>query len=183
MAYGSMFSRLGGLRPNLAGLPKAQNPPKGGDFTLEFDSPVSVTKGPEKGEGGAQYRTVEKGEEETQPPTNRENRAFLPEVSFGAIGGLLAPPKDHVPNQARGPAGKNWEFSDVTADAVDPLMTPELADVYEPYGADMTTSLGLLGESTTDTTMSPDIQQTAMPENKGQKAQIIHHNAWHFPEP
>ncbi|MBV97600.1 Ameloblastin, partial [Eschrichtius robustus] len=62
MTYGAMFPGFGGMRPSLGGMPP--NPAMGGDFTLEFDSPVAGTKGPEKGEGGAQPPPVPQA---TQP--------------------------------------------------------------------------------------------------------------------
>ncbi|XP_054996084.1 ameloblastin isoform X2 [Sorex araneus] len=180
MTYGSMYSRLGGLRPNLAGMPQNQNPAKGGDFTLEFDTPVGATKGPEKGEGGPQRSP--QPEAQRADPEETETRDFLPEAALGPLGGLLASPKDHIPSQARGPAGQNWGFPAVTADATDALMNPGIADIYETYGADMTTPPGLQGESTTDTTMAPDAKHTPKAGSKAQKPQISH-DAWRFPEP
>ncbi|XP_004681292.1 PREDICTED: ameloblastin [Condylura cristata] len=175
MAYGSMFPGFGGMRPSLGGMP--HNPAMGGDFTLEFDTPVAATKGPEKGEGGAQGSPMPEAN-----PVNPENPALLSEVALGALGGLLASPKGSVPSLVKGPAGQSWGTPKVTPAAADPLMTPGLADAYETYGADMTTPLGLQEESTTDATVSPDTQQTSLPVNKAQEPQITH-DAWHFQEP
>ncbi|KAG8515157.1 Ameloblastin, partial [Galemys pyrenaicus] len=175
MAYGSMFPGFGSMRPRLRGMP--HNPAMGGDFTLEFDTPVSATKGPEKGEGGAQDSPVPEAN-----LVNPESPAFLSELAFGALGGLLASPKGSVPSLVKGPEGQSWGISSVTPAIADPLMTPGLADVYETYGPDMTTPLDLQGESTTDATVSPDTQQTSLPANKAQEPQIMH-DAWHFPEP
>ncbi|XP_006873854.1 PREDICTED: ameloblastin [Chrysochloris asiatica] len=175
MAFGSMFPGFEGMRPGFGGMPPNQG--KGGDFTLEFDSPVAATKGPEKGEGGAQGSPL--------PETNLanpENPALLLEVSPGAHGGLLAFPKGNIPSLARGPAGQSRGHFGVTPAAADPLVTPGLADAYETYGADVTTPLGLQGETTMDTTMTPDTQQTSMQGNKAQQPQIMH-NAWPFQEP
>uniref|UniRef100_A0A2K6EQV4 Ameloblastin n=1 Tax=Propithecus coquereli TaxID=379532 RepID=A0A2K6EQV4_PROCO len=171
MAYEAMFPGFGGVRPSLGGLP--HNPAMGGDLTLEFDSPMAATKGPEKGEGGAQDSPILEAN-----PTNPENPGLLPELAPDAHAGLLAFPEDNDPSLARGPAGQRMGPPGVTPAAADPLMTPELADVYETYGADMTTPL----EAATDTTMTPDPQETSMPENKAQQPQIVH-NAWHFQEP
>ncbi|XP_031326094.2 ameloblastin [Camelus dromedarius] len=170
MAYGSMFPGFGGMRSNLGGMPT--NPAMGGDFTLEFDSPVAGTKGPEKGEGGAQGSPVP----ETNPD-DPENPALLSEGAPGALGGLLASAKDNVPNLARirGPFR-------VTPAAADPLMTPGLADVYETYGVDETTTMGLQEETTVDSTATPDSQQTSMSGNKAQQPQNKY-DAWHFQEP
>ena len=172
MAYGAMFPGFGGMRPNLGGMP--HNPGMGGDFTLEFDSPVAGTKGPEKGEGGAQGSPMP-----DVNPANPENPALLTELAPGALGGLLAHPKDNDPSLARGPAGQSGGPPRVTPADADPLMTPELADIYETYGADVTTPLE---ETPTDTTVIPDTQQTLMPENKAQQPQIMH-DGWHFQEP
>ncbi|XP_072797152.1 ameloblastin [Vicugna pacos] len=170
MAYGSMFPGFRGMRSNLGGMPT--NPAMGGDFTLEFDSPVAGTKGPEKGEGGAQGSPVP----ETNPD-DPENPALLSEVAPGALGGLLASAKDNVPNLARirGPFR-------VTPAAADPLMTPGLADVYETYGVDETTTMGLQEETTVDSTATPDSLQTSMSGNKAQQPQNKY-DAWHFQEP
>ncbi|XP_026920218.1 ameloblastin [Acinonyx jubatus] len=172
MAYGAMFPGFGGMRPNLGGIP--HNPAMGGDFTLEFDTPVAGTKGPEKGEGGAQGSP-----RPDVNPADLENPALLPEVAPGALGGLLAHPKGNDPSLARGPAGQSGGPPRVTPAEADPLMTPGLADIYETYGADVTTPLE---ETPTDTTAIPDTQQTSMPENKAQQPQIMH-DVWHFQEP
>nr|XP_012419970.1 PREDICTED: ameloblastin isoform X2 [Odobenus rosmarus divergens] len=172
MAYGAMFPGFGGMRPNLGGMPP--NPAMGGDFTLEFDSPVARTKGPEKGEGGAQGSPMPDVD-----PANLENPALLTEVAPGALGGLLAHPKGNDPSLARGPAGQSGGPPRVTPADTDPLMTPGLADIYETYGADVTTPLE---ETPTDTTAIPDTPQTLMPENKAQQPQIMH-DVWHFQEP
>ncbi|XP_032718800.1 ameloblastin [Lontra canadensis] len=172
MAYGAMFPGFGGMRPNLGGMP--HNPAMGGDFTLEFDSPVAGTKGPEKGEGGAQGSPLTEVD-----PANPENPALLPEVAPGALGGLLAHPKGNDPNMARGPAGQSGGPLRVTPADADPLMTPGLADIYENYSADVTTPLE---ETPTDTTATPDTQQTLIPENNAQQPQIMH-DVWHFQEP
>ncbi|KAH0508467.1 Ameloblastin [Microtus ochrogaster] len=166
MAYGTLFPGFGGFRQTLRGL--NPNSPKGGDFTVEVDSPVSVTKGPEKGEGPEGSPLQEAN------PGNRENPALLSQMAPGAHAGLLAFPND-IPSMARGPGGQRQELFGVTPAAADPLITPELADVYESYGADATTPLGD-GEATVDITMSPDTQQPLMPGNKV-------HNAWRFQEP
>ncbi|XP_008584653.1 PREDICTED: ameloblastin [Galeopterus variegatus] len=175
VAYGAMFAGFGGMRPSLGGMPP--NPAMGGDFTLEFDSPVAGTKGPEKGEGGAQVSPVPEVN-----PTNPENPAFIPEVALGAHTGLLAFPKDNIPGLARGPAGQRKGPPRVTPAAADPLMTPELADVYGTYGADVTTPMGPEGEATMDNTMTPETQQTSVPENKAQQPQNMH-DARHLQEP
>ncbi|XP_019518742.1 PREDICTED: ameloblastin [Hipposideros armiger] len=172
MAYGAMFPGFGGMRPSLGGMP--HHPGLGGDFTLEFDSPVAATKGPEKGEGGAQGSPLPEAN-----LVNPENPALLSEVAPGALGGLLALPKGSVLGLARGPAGQSRGPLRVTPAAIDPLMTPGLADAYETYGADMTTPLG---ETTVDTTVTPDTQQTLMPGNKAQQPQVMH-DVWHFQEP
>lgn len=172
MAYGSMFPGFGGLRHNLRRM--SPNPAMGGDFTLEFDSPG--TKGPEKGEGGAQASPVKEGN-----PADPENAALLSQIAPGAHAGLLAFPNDNIPSLARGPAGQKKGPLGVTPAAADPLMTPELAEVYETYGDDVTTPLGM-GEATMDTTMTPDTQQTPMPRNKVHHPQIVH-DAWRFQEP
>lgn len=172
MAYGAMFPGFGGMRPSLGGMP--HHPGMGGDFTLEFDSPVAGTKGPEKGEGGAQGSPMPEAN-----LANPENPALLPEVAPGNLGGLLALPKGSVLGLARGPAGQSRGPPKVTPAAIDPLMTPGLADAYETYGADITTPLG---ETTVDTTVTPDTQQTLMPGNKAQQPQIMH-DVWHFQEP
>ncbi|XP_016062564.1 PREDICTED: ameloblastin [Miniopterus natalensis] len=173
MAYGAMFPGFGGMRPSLGGMPP--HPGMGGDFTLEFDSPVAATKGPEKGEGIVQSSPVPEVN-----PANPENPALLPEVVVpSALGGLLALPKGDIPNLARGPAGHSKGSPRVTPAAADPLMTPGLAEGYESYGADTTTPLG---ETTVDTTVTPDTEQTSMPGNKAQQPHIMH-NAWHFQEP
>ncbi|XP_059867701.1 ameloblastin [Delphinus delphis] len=175
MAYGAMFPGFGGMRPGLGGMPP--NPAMGGDFTLEFDSPAAGTKGPEKGEGGAQGPPVPEAN-----PADLENPALLSELAPGALGGLVANPKGNIPNLARGPAGQSRGPLRVTPAAADPLMTPGLADVYETYSADETTTLGLQEETTVDSTVTPDSQHTSMPGNKAQQPQIKH-DAWHFQEP
>lgn len=173
MAYGAIFPGFGGMRPSLGGMPP--NLGKGGDFTLEFDSPVAATKGPEKGEGVVQGSPVPEAN-----LANPENPALLPEVVMpSALGGLLALPKGNIPSLARGPAGHSKGSPRVTPAAADPLMTPGLADGYEPYAADTTTPLG---ETTLDTTVTPDTEQTSMPGNKVQQPHIMH-NGWHFQEP
>ncbi|TKC35560.1 hypothetical protein EI555_009514, partial [Monodon monoceros] len=153
MAYGAMFPGFGGMRPGLEGMPP--NPAMGGDFTLEFDSPVAGTKGPEKGEGGAQDPPVPEAN-----PANLENPALLSELAPGALGGLLANPKGNIPNLAKGPAGQSRGPLRVTPAAADPLMTPGLADVYETYSADETTTLSLQEETTMDSTVTSDSQHT-----------------------
>ncbi|XP_052055406.1 ameloblastin isoform X2 [Apodemus sylvaticus] len=170
MAYGTLFPGYGGFRQTLRGL--NQNSPKGGDFTVEVDSPVSVTKGPEKGEGPEGSPLQEAN------PGKRENPALLSQMAPGAHAGLLAFPNDHIPSMARGPSGQR--LLGVTPAAADPLITPELAEAYETYGADATTPLGD-GEATMDITMSPDTQQPLMPGNKVRQPQV--HNAWRFQEP
>ncbi|XP_036083229.1 ameloblastin isoform X2 [Rousettus aegyptiacus] len=170
MAYEAMFPGFGGMRPSLGGMP--QHPGMGGDFTLEFDTPVTGTKGPEKGEGVAQGSPMPEAH-----PANPENPALLPEGVPGALRGLLALPKGSVSGLARGPEGQSVGLPKVTPAAADPLMTPGLADAYETYGADTTTPLG---ETTMDTTVTPDTQQTSMP---GNKAQQPHDDVWHFQEP
>lgn len=172
MAYEAMFPGFGGMRPSLGGMP--HHPGMGGDFTLEFDSPVAGTKGPEKGEGGAQGSPMPEAN-----LANPENPALLPEVAPATLGGLLALPKGSALGLARGPAGQSRGPPRVTPAAIDPLMTPGLADAYETYGADITTPLG---ETTVDTTVTPDTQQTLMPGNKAQQPQIMH-DVWHFQEP
>ncbi|XP_011358803.1 ameloblastin [Pteropus vampyrus] len=169
MAYEAMFPGFGGMSPSLGGMP--HHPGMGGDFTLEFDTPVAGTKGPEKGEGDAQgFPTPE------AHPANPENPALPPEGVPSALRGLLALPKGSVSGLARGPAGQRVGLPKVTPATADPLMTPELADAYENYGADTTTPLG---ETTMDTTVTPDTQQTSMPGNKAQQP----HDVWHFQEP
>nr|XP_020022023.1 ameloblastin isoform X2 [Castor canadensis] len=174
MAYGAMFPGFEGLRHSLRGV--HPNPALGGDFTLEFDSPVSVTKGPEKGEGGAQGSPLQEAN-----PENPENPALLSQIATGAHAGLLAFPDDNIPSLARGPAGQRQGPPGITPATADPLMTPELAEVYETYAGDVTTPLGE-GEVTMDTTMSPDTQQTLMPGNKVHQPQMMH-DAWRFQEP
>ncbi|XP_052498323.1 ameloblastin [Budorcas taxicolor] len=176
VAYGAIFPGFGGMRPSLGGMP--QNPDMAGDFTLEFDSPVAATKGPEKGEGGAQDSPVPEAH-----LADPESPALLSELAPGALGGLLANPEGNIPNLARGPAGRSRGFlRGVTPAAADPLMTPGLAEVYETYGADETTTLGLQEETTMDSTATPDTQHTLMPRNKAQQPQIKH-DAWRFQEP
>ncbi|ELW70449.1 Ameloblastin, partial [Tupaia chinensis] len=175
MAYGAMFPGFGGMRPSLGGMP--HNPAMGGDFTLEFDSPVAATKGPEKGEGGVQGSPMLEAN-----PANPENPELLPEVVPGAHAGLLALPKDDIPSLTKGSTGQRMGPSGVTPAAADPLMTPELADDYGTYGVDVTTPMGLQEEATMDTTMTPDSQQTSMPGIKAQEPQVMH-DAWHFQEP
>ncbi|XP_064141802.1 ameloblastin [Loxodonta africana] len=175
MAYGAVFPGFGGLRSSFGRMPT--NQAMGGDFTLEFDSPVTATKGPEKGEGGAQGSAMP----ETNP-ANPENPALLTDVATGAHGGLLAFPNGNIASLARGPAGQSRGLPKVTPAANDPLVTPGLTDAYGTYTADMTTPLGLQEEATTDTTATPDTMQTSMPGNKAQQPQIMH-DAWHFQEP
>uniref|UniRef100_A0A8C6FTI9 Ameloblastin n=2 Tax=Moschus TaxID=68410 RepID=A0A8C6FTI9_MOSMO len=176
LAYGAIFPGFGGMRPSLGGMP--HNPDMGGDFTLEFDSPVAATKGPEKGEGGAQDSPVPEAH-----LADPESPALLSELAPSALEGLLTNPQGNIPNLARGPAGRSRGFlMGVTPAAADPLMTPGLAEVYETYGADETTTLGLQEETTVDSTATPDIQHTLMPRNKAQQPQIKH-DAWHFQEP
>nr|KAF6498922.1 ameloblastin [Molossus molossus] len=175
LAYGAMFPGFEGLRPSLGGMPP--HPGMGGDFTLEFDSPVAGTRGPEKGEGVAQGSPVPEAEAN---PANPENPALLPEVVMpGALGGLLALPKGSIPSLAGDPTEHSKGSPGVTPAAADPLMTPGLADAYEPYVADTTTPLG---ETTVDTTVTPDTEQTSMPVNEAQPPHIMPH-AWHFQEP
>uniref|UniRef100_Q28989-2 Isoform 2 of Ameloblastin n=1 Tax=Sus scrofa TaxID=9823 RepID=Q28989-2 len=175
LAYGAMFPGFGGMRPNLGGMPP--NSAKGGDFTLEFDSPAAGTKGPEKGEGGAEGSPV--AEANTADP---ESPALFSEVASGVLGGLLANPKGKIPNLARGPAGRSRGPPGVTPADADPLMTPGLADAYETYGADETTTLGLQEEMTMDSTATPYSEHTSMPGNKAQQPQIKR-DAWRFQEP
>lgn len=169
MAYEAMFPGLGGMRPSLGGMP--HHPGMGGDLTMEFDTPVAGTKGPEKGEGVAQGSPMPEAY-----PANPEDPALLPEGGPGALRGLLALPKGSVSGLARDPEAQSVGLPKVTPAAADPLMTPGLADAYETYGADMTTPLG---EMTMDTTVTPDTQQTSMPGNKAQQP----HDVWHFQEP
>ncbi|XP_012875603.1 PREDICTED: ameloblastin isoform X1 [Dipodomys ordii] len=174
MAYGAMFPGFEGLRHTLRGL--GPNTAKGGDFTLEFDSPVSVTKGtkgPEKGEEEPQGSPLHEG--------NPEGPARLSHIASGAHAGLLGFPDDNIPSLARGPAGQRPGSPGVTPANTDPLMTPELSEVYDVYGSDVTTPLGE-GEATMDTTMSPDTQQTLIPGNKMHHPQMVH-DAWRFQEP
>lgn len=175
MAYGAIFPGFGGMRSSLGGMP--HKPAMGGDFTLEFDSPVAATKGPEKGEGGAQGSPMPEAN-----PDNPENPAFLPELEPVAHAGLLALPKDDVPSLPRSPSGKMKGLPSVTPAAADPLMTPELADVYRTYDADMTTSVDFQDEVTMDTTMAPNSLQTSMPGNRAQEPEMMY-DAWHFQEP
>ncbi|XP_006896906.1 PREDICTED: ameloblastin [Elephantulus edwardii] len=172
MAYGAIFPGFGRLRPGFGGM--APNQGKGGDFTLEFDTP-GATKGPEKGEGGTQEPHRPAGN-----PANLENPTLLTEFAHGGHAGLLAPPKGNIFGVAKGPAGHSWGSLRVTP--ADPLATPGLADLYETYGPDATTPPGFQDETTTDSTVTPDTAQTSMPVNKGQQPQIMH-NAWHFQEP
>ncbi|KAM9237247.1 ameloblastin [Dugong dugon] len=175
MAYGAVFPGFGGMRSGFGGMP--HNQAMGGDFTLELDSPVAATKGPEKGEGGAQGSPMPEAN-----PANPENPALLTDVAAGTHGGLLAFPKGNIPSLARGPAGQSRGPPRVTPATADPLVTPGLAEIYGTYSADMTTPLGLQEEATTDTTVTPDTQQTSMPGNKAQQPQVMH-DAWHFQEP
>ncbi|XP_053450416.1 ameloblastin [Nycticebus coucang] len=166
MAYGAVFPGFGGVRPSLGGLPP--NPAMGGDFTLEFDSPVAATKGPEKGEGG----TADTPGPEASP-ADQVHPALPPELAPGALPGLLAFPGDEDPGLARGPAGQRQGPPGVTPAAADPLMTPELADIYGTYAADVTTPL----EATTDTTVAPaDLLETSAQPQAA-------HEAWRYQEP
>ncbi|XP_017357133.1 ameloblastin isoform X2 [Cebus imitator] len=174
MGYGAMFPGFEGMRPSFEGMP--HNPAMGGDFTLEFDSPVAATKGPE-GEGGAQGSPMPEAN-----PDNPENPAVFPDLEPAAHAGLLAVPKDDVSTLPRSPSGKRKGALSITPAAADPLMTPELADIYGTYGADMTTSMDFQEEATMDTTMAPNSLQTSMPGNKAQEPEMMH-DAWHFPEP
>ncbi|XP_012667598.2 ameloblastin [Otolemur garnettii] len=172
MGYEAVFPGFGGLRPSLGGLP--HNPAMGGDFTLEFDSPLAATKGPEKGEGGAPDTP---GPEAS--PAHPEQPALPPELAPGAHPGLLAFPDDEDPSLARGPAGQRLGPPGVTPAAADPLMTPELADIYGTYAADVTTPL----EATTDTTGAPDLLETSSaPGNRAQQAQAAR-EVWRYQEP
>ncbi|XP_071068562.1 ameloblastin [Dasypus novemcinctus] len=175
MAYGAMFPGFGGMRPGFRGMPP--NPAMGGDFTLEFDSPVSGAKGPEKGEGDAQGSPMPDGN-----PANTENPALPAEGAPAAHGGLLVFPKGNILSLAKGPAGQSRGPPRVTPAAADPLMTPGLAGAYGTYIAGVTTPLDVPEESTTDTTMTPDTEQTSMPGNKVQQPGVMHH-MWHFQEP
>ncbi|PNJ48647.1 AMBN isoform 3 [Pongo abelii] len=175
MAYGAMFPGFEGMKPGFEGMP--HNPAMGGDFTLEFDSPVAATKGPENEEGGAQGSPMPEAN-----PDNPENPAFLTELEPAPHAGLLALPKDDIPGLPRSPSGKMKGHPSVTPAAADPLMTPELADVYRTYDADMTTSVDFQEEATMDTTMAPNSLQTSMPGNKAQEPEMMH-DAWHFQEP
>uniref|UniRef100_A0A096NFU6 Ameloblastin n=1 Tax=Papio anubis TaxID=9555 RepID=A0A096NFU6_PAPAN len=175
MAYGAIFPGFGGMRSSLGGMP--HKPAMGGDFTLEFDSPVAATKGPEKGEGGAQGSPMPEAN-----PDDPENPAFLAELEPVAHAGLLALPKDDVPSLPRSPSGKMKGLPSVTPAGADPLMTPELADVYRTYDADMTTSVDFQDEVTMDTTMAPNSLQTSMPGNRAQEPEMMY-DAWHFQEP
>ncbi|XP_011853549.1 PREDICTED: ameloblastin [Mandrillus leucophaeus] len=175
MAYGAIFPGFGGMRSSLGGMP--HKPAMGGDFTLEFDSPVAATKGPEKGEGGAQGSPMPEAN-----PDDPENPAFLAELESVAHAGLLALPKDDVPSLPRSPSGKMKGLPSVTPAGADPLMTPELADVYRTYDADMTTSVDFQDEVTMDTTMAPNSLQTSMPGNRAQEPEMMY-DAWHFQEP
>ncbi|XP_045140299.1 ameloblastin [Echinops telfairi] len=174
MAYGAMFPGFEGIRPGFGGMQPNQG--KGGDFTLEFDTPFA-TKGPEKGEGGAHGAPMPEAN-----PANAENPALLSEVAPGAHGALLAFPKGLFPSLARGPAGQSRGPLRVTPEVADPMVTPGLADVYGTYGADMTTPLGLQGEGTTDPTMTPDVSQTSAQGNKAEQPPNMH-KGWHFQEP
>ncbi|KAL0596131.1 Ameloblastin [Plecturocebus cupreus] len=175
MGYGAMFPGFEGMRPSFGGMP--HNTAMGGDFTLEFDSPVAATKGPEKGEVGAQGSPMPEAN-----PDNPENPAVFPDLEPAAHAGLLALPKDDVSSLPRSPSGKRMGPLSVTPAATDPLMTPELADVYGTYGADMTTSMDFQEETTMDTTMAPNSLQTSVPGNKAQEPKMMH-DAWHFQEP
>ncbi|XP_002745797.3 ameloblastin isoform X1 [Callithrix jacchus] len=175
MGYGALFSGFGGMRPSFGGMP--HNPAMGGDFTLEFDSPVAATKGPEKGEGGAQGSPMPEAN-----PDNPENPGVFPDLEPAAHAGLLALPKDDVSSLPRSPSGKRKGALGFTPAAADPMMTPELADVYGTYGADMTTSVDFQEETTMDTTMAPNSLQTSMSGNKAQEPEMMH-DAWHFQEP
>ncbi|KAM5271749.1 ameloblastin [Ctenodactylus gundi] len=169
MEYGTMFPGFGGMRHSIRRMPP--DPSMGGDFTLEFDSPAA-TKGPEKGEGAQGSPLQDANQDDAEDP------ALLSQRAPGAHTGLLAFPNDHIPSHARGPAGPRKGHLGVTPTTTDPLMTPELAEVYETYGADVTTPLG---EATTDTTMIPDTQQTLMRGNKVHHPQMMH-DTWHFQE-
>nr|XP_045248463.1 ameloblastin isoform X6 [Macaca fascicularis] len=175
MAYEAIFPGFGGMRSSLGGMP--HKPAMGGDFTLEFDSPVAATKGPEKGEGGAQGSPMPEAN-----PDDPENPAFLTELEPVAHAGLLALPKDDVPSLPRSPSGKMKGLPSVTPAGADPLMTPELADVYRTYDADMTTSVDFQDEVTMDTTMAPNSLQTSIPGNRAQEPEMMY-DAWHFQEP
>ncbi|XP_075401051.1 ameloblastin [Tenrec ecaudatus] len=175
MAYGAMFPGFEGIRPGFGGMQPNQG--KGGDFTLEFDTPFAATKGPEKGEGGAHGSPMPEAN-----AVNAENPALLPDVAPDAHGALLAFPKGLFPSLARGPAGQSRGPLRVTPEVADPLVTPGLADVYGTYGADMTTPLGLQGEGTTEPTMTPDVSQTSAQGNKAEQPPSMH-KGWHFQEP
>ncbi|XP_058522712.1 ameloblastin isoform X1 [Ochotona princeps] len=175
MGYGAIFPRFGGIRQSLGEMPR--NPAMGGDFTLEFDTPGAATKGPEKGEGGTQDSPMP----ETNP-SNPANPGLLQEIAHGAHAGLLAFPKDHVPSLAMGPAGQRMGPPRVTPSPAGPLANPEVAEVYDMYGPDMTTPLGFQEESTTDTPMTPNTQEIPMLGNKDQQPQIMR-DVWRFPEP
>ncbi|NP_001166595.1 ameloblastin precursor [Cavia porcellus] len=171
VTYGGLLPGLTGVRHTIRRVP--QDPTMAGDFTLEFDTPAA-TKGPEKGEGGAQGSPLHetKGEDP-------ENAALLSQIAPGAHTGLFGFPNDNVPSMARGPSGHRNRPLEVTPVTADPLITPELAEIYETYGGDVTTPLG---EATMETTMTPDTPQTPMPGNKVRQPQMVH-EPWHFQEP
>ncbi|XP_013373948.1 PREDICTED: ameloblastin isoform X2 [Chinchilla lanigera] len=171
VTYGALLPGFAGVRHTVRRMP--QDPTMAGDFTLEFDSPAA-TKGPEKGEGGTQGSPLHETKAE-----DAENAALLSQIAPGARTGLLGFPNDNVPSMARGPSGQRKRPLEVTPVTADPLMTPELAEIYETYGADVTTPLG---EATMETTMTPDTPQTLVPGNKARHPQMMH-DPWRFQEP